>query len=259
MNIHHIRNATAIVEYAGKKFLIDPMLAEKETMPPFGTGVGLPPALREDQNNPLVSLPTSIDNIISNINAVIIPHLHPDHWDDAARKALPKEIKIFAQNDDDATEIRNAGFINVEVLQENTVFEAIQLIKTKGEHGRGEILKHAGEVCGVVFKHSNEKTLYFTGDTVWYEGVQETIDEQKPEIIVANAGNNQFLVGGSLIMGKEDLYEVYKAAPDTKIIAVHMEAVNHWGLSRDELKSFINEKGISSNVTVPDDGESYSF
>jgi L-ascorbate metabolism protein UlaG (beta-lactamase superfamily) len=259
MNIDHIRNATAVVEYAGKKFLIDPMLGEKGTMPPFGTGVGLPPAPREDQNNPLVSLPTSIDDIISNIDAVIVTHLHPDHWDEAAKEALPKEIKIFAQNDNDATEIRSAGFKNVDILKENTVFEGIQLIKTKGEHGRGEILQHAGQVCGVIFKHSKEKTLYFTGDTVWYEAVQETIDTHKPEIIVVNAGDNQFLVGGSLIMGKEDLYELYKAAPDAKIIAVHMEAVNHWGLSREELKSFINEKGISSNVSVPDDGESYSF
>ena len=35
MNIHHIRNATAILDYGGKKFLIDPMLAEKGTLPPF--------------------------------------------------------------------------------------------------------------------------------------------------------------------------------------------------------------------------------
>src|SRR3954471_22857020 len=119
MNIHQIRNATIVVEYAGKKFLIDPMLAEKGTLPAFGPGVGLPPAPRQDQNNPLVSLPTSIDNIVSNIDAVIVTHLHLDHWDDAAKEALPKEIKVFAQNDEDATEIRNAGFKNVEVLQED--------------------------------------------------------------------------------------------------------------------------------------------
>ena len=35
INIHHIRNATTGLEYAGKKFLIDPMLAEKGTMPPL--------------------------------------------------------------------------------------------------------------------------------------------------------------------------------------------------------------------------------
>jgi L-ascorbate metabolism protein UlaG (beta-lactamase superfamily) len=29
MNITHIRNATQIIDYAGKKFLIDPMLADK--------------------------------------------------------------------------------------------------------------------------------------------------------------------------------------------------------------------------------------
>ncbi|CAH0299484.1 hypothetical protein SRABI80_04193 [Peribacillus frigoritolerans] len=101
------------------------------------------------------------------------------------KKHCPKDIKIFAQNDNDATEIRSAGFKNI--LKENTVFEGIQLIKTKGEHGRGEILQHAGQVCGVIFKHSKEKTLYFTGDTVWYEAVQETIDTHKPEIIVVNA------------------------------------------------------------------------
>ncbi|HZH60343.1 MAG TPA: MBL fold metallo-hydrolase [Metabacillus sp.] len=252
MNINAVRNATLIVEYAGKKFLVDPMLAEKGTIPPF------PNSPRQDQKNPLVSLPTSIEDII-NVDAVIVTHLHYDHWDDAAKEALPKDMKIFTQNEEDATEIKNAGFQNVEVLSENTVFEGIQLTKTKGEHGRGEILKLAGNVCGVVFKHENEKTLYVAGDTVWYDAVQEVIDTHKPEVIVVNAGDNQFFQGGSLIMGKDDVYEVYKAAPNAKILAVHMEAVNHWGLSREELKGFINEKGMTSNVLVPADGESFSF
>ena len=60
-------------------------------------------------------------------------------------------------------------------------------------------------------------------------------------------------------MGKTDVHEVYNAAPNAKIIAVHMEAVNHWALSREELKKFLNEKGITHNVLVPDDGESFTF
>ncbi|MGL5379199.1 hypothetical protein [Clostridium sp.] len=35
MKIKQIRNATVIVTYARKKFLIDPMLAEKGAYPPF--------------------------------------------------------------------------------------------------------------------------------------------------------------------------------------------------------------------------------
>jgi L-ascorbate metabolism protein UlaG (beta-lactamase superfamily) len=254
MKITQIRNATIVVEYTGKKFLIDPFLAEKGTYAP------IPNSVRQDQANPLVSLPMSLDEIIKGVDAVIVTHLHLDHFDDVAKTVLPKDIKMFVQNEEDAKEVRNAGFQNAEVLQEATVFEGIQLVKTKGEHGRGEeLLKIAGLVCGVVFKHPSEKTLYVAGDTVWYDEVQEEIDTLKPDIIVVNGGDNQLLDFGSLIMGKEDIYEVHKAAPNAKIISVHMEAVNHWTLSREELKSFTEEKGISSHVLVPEDGESYTF
>ncbi|MGO4547636.1 MBL fold metallo-hydrolase [Paenibacillus sp. 2TAB23] len=252
MKVTLIRNATLVVEYAGKKFLVDPFLADKGTYPP------LPNSLRQDQFNPLVSLSTSLDNII-NVDAVIVTHLHLDHFDDKAKEALPKDIPMFVQNEKDAKEVRNAGFERVEVLNEDSRFENIQLIKTKGEHGRGELLKLTGDVCGVVFKHEDEKTIYVAGDTVWYEAIQEVIETHKPEIIVVNGGDNQFLQGGSLVMGKDDIYQVTQAASNSTIITVHMEAVNHWTLSREELKRFLAEKGLSTSVLVPNDGESYTF
>ncbi|MBG9813735.1 hypothetical protein ABD68_19790 [Bacillus endophyticus] len=254
MNIKQIRNATIIVEYANKRFLIDPMLAEKGTYPPF------PGSVKQDQNNPVVSLPISVDDIISGVDAVILTHLHLDHFDEAAQRLLSKDIKMFVQNEEEAKEVQNVGFQNVEVLTKDTVFEGIQLVKTRGEHGRGEeLLKLMGEVCGVVFEHPSEKTLYVAGDTVWYEGVQEELDTHEPDIIVVNGGDNQFIEYGSLIMGKEDIYEVHKAAPNAKIISVHMEAVNHWTLSREELKNFSKEKGFLNSILIPEDGESYTF
>lgn len=166
MKIEQIRNATLIVAYANKRFLIDPFLAEKGAYPPF------PNSVRQDQNNPLVELPKSIEEIID-VDAVIVTHLHLDHWDDTAKEELPKTIKLFVQNDEDGQILKAAGFTNIEVLTEQTTWEDIQLIKTEGEHGRGEILKFVGSVCGIVFKHESEKTLYIAGDTVWYEGVEK--------------------------------------------------------------------------------------
>ncbi len=252
MKVHHIRNATLLVEYAGKKFLIDPFLSEKGTYPPF------PNSARQDQKNPLADLPVPIEDLIA-VDAVILTHLHLDHWDDAAKEALSKNIKVFTQNEEDAKEVQNAGFTNLEVLKKDTVFEGIQLSKTKGQHGKGEILKRTGLVCGVVFKHKDEKILYVAGDTVWYEEIQKELELHKPDIIVANAGDNQFLEGGSLVMGKEDVYAMHKAVPNAKIITVHMEAVNHWALSREELKTYADEKGMSDHILIPNDGESYSF
>ena len=60
--------------------------------------------------NPLVDLPMPVEDIINGIDAVIVTHLHLDHWDDIAKEVLPKEIKLFVQDENDANEIRLYGF-----------------------------------------------------------------------------------------------------------------------------------------------------
>jgi L-ascorbate metabolism protein UlaG (beta-lactamase superfamily) len=253
LTVRQIRNATLVVDYAAKRFLVDPMLARKGRYKPF------PNSPRQDQGNPLVELPIPVEQVIGGIDAIFLSHLHLDHYDDAAKELLPKGIKAFVQDDADKGKVEAAGFTNVEVLTEATTFEGITLSKTKAQHGRGEMLKRAGQVCGVVFKHPREKTLYIAADTVWFEGVREAIDVHKPDVIVVNGGDNQFFGSGSLIMGKDDIYEVYKTASNARIIVSHMEAVNHYTLSRADLKAFIKDKGIASSVLVPDDGESYTY
>ncbi|MGX1262955.1 L-ascorbate metabolism protein UlaG (beta-lactamase superfamily) [Rossellomorea marisflavi] len=165
MNLQLIRNATLTLDYAGTRFLIDPMLAPKGTYPPFT------PSKRDDIMNPIVDLPESVDAILDGIDAVILTHLHLDHFDDTAKEVLPKSINLYVQNKADAGEVKKAGFTNVHVLNHEQ-FNGIELTKTKGKHGRGEILKRTGTVSGIVFKHENEKTLYVAGDTVWNEEVE---------------------------------------------------------------------------------------
>ncbi|WP_438497016.1 MBL fold metallo-hydrolase [Paenibacillus sp. IHBB 3054] len=254
MNFQQIRNATVTLEYGGQTFLVDPMLSKKGEFDPFL------PAARDDRN-PIVELPMSVDEILDGVDAVIITHTHEDHFDQAAKDQLPKDIKMFMQDEEDAKLAKEAGFTNIEVMEEEVAinFNGVELTEVDGRHGHGEMATLAGNVMGVVFQHPEEKTVYLAGDTVWYEEVQDIIDTYTPEIILLNGGENQFDEGGPLIMGKEDIYEVYKAAPEATIVVSHLEAVNHWGLSREELKNFINEKGIQSSVLVPDDGESYSF
>jgi L-ascorbate metabolism protein UlaG (beta-lactamase superfamily) len=252
MNIRQIRNATMLINYANKTFLIDPFLAKKGAYPPF------PNTLNQDTCNPTVDLPIPVEEIIK-ADVVIVTHLHPDHFDAAAIEALPKEIKIIAQSEEDAAVIKKEGFLNVQSLTHISSLDGISLTRTNGKHGTGEIGKRMGKVSGVVFHHPSEKTLYLAGDTIWCDDVQEAIRLHQPEVILVNGGAAQFLQGDPIIMTKEDIYQTYLEAQQATIIVSHMEALNHCLLTREELIAFLDEKDLTSQIVVPNDGDALSF
>ncbi|MDD3220653.1 MAG: MBL fold metallo-hydrolase [Lachnospiraceae bacterium] len=249
MEIRQIRNATLQIAYAEKNFLIDPIFAKKGTYPPF------PNAKRSNACNPLVDLPVPLEELI-HPDAVIVTHLHRDHFDEEAKEALEKDVPLFVQNETEKKKMKEDGFTDVRVLTSMTNFVGISLQKTGGVHGyvNEKFLEHLGTVCGVVFKSEYEKTVYLAGDTIYNKDVEDAIKIHRPDVIIVNAGANN-VHGEQLIMGTEDVLFVHQAAPHAKIIATHMEAENHWNLSRVELRAFAEEKGFSEQLIVPEDGE----
>jgi L-ascorbate metabolism protein UlaG (beta-lactamase superfamily) len=85
------------------------------------------------------------------------------------------------------------------------------------------------------------------------------LKKHRPDVVVLNSGDAKLLTDDSIIMSKQDVYEVVRAAPRATVIASHMEAVNHATLSREELRAFLEEKGVAGQVRIPADGESYTF
>jgi len=54
-------------------------------------------------------------------------------------------------------------------------------------------------------------------------------------------------------MTVEDVAEVCRASPSAHVVAVHMEAVNHCGLTREGLKQCLEQKHLAENVSIPSD------
>lgn len=255
MLIHQIRNATLIITYKDKKFLIDPWLMPKDYMPGFEM------AVNANVRQPRVELPLSVEKIVD-VDAVILTHFHPDHWDEFATKAIDKKIPFFVQNEVDQKQIQSLGFSDVRVVSvSGTEFDGITLYKTFGQHGKREIIKPlceqvnmAYDAMGVVFKAKNEKTLYVAGDTIWCEEVVEAIDKFAPDVIVVNACGAALLNGERIIMNDEDVKTLTEYAPKAVIIASHMDTVSHLTVTRNDIR-----KMKLNNVLVPEDNEIMEF
>ncbi len=147
MKIHQIRNATIIITYNDKRFLIDPWLMPKDFMP------GFEGAMNSEVRQPRVDLPKDFDiNHLPDLpkdfdinhlplDAVILTHFHPDHFDEFAVNALDKNIPFFVQNETDLNIIKNFGFNDVRIVSESgTDFGETTLYKTQCQHGRREVV-----------------------------------------------------------------------------------------------------------------------
>ncbi|MNM97938.1 hypothetical protein D3C81_1104570 [compost metagenome] len=60
-------------------------------------------------------------------------------------------------------------------------------------------------------------------------------------------------------MNEQDVIHLARCAPYTQIVAVHMEAINHCLVTREDLGVQISSQGLGSQLHIPLDGEWMEF
>jgi L-ascorbate metabolism protein UlaG (beta-lactamase superfamily) len=249
VQIQLIRSATLVVSFAGHTLLVDPMLGAAGSMDPVEN-------TPNSRRNPLLELPfdaQTLERLLARIDAVVVTHTHRDHWDPAAIELLPKRIPILCQPED-AARIGTEGFAEVLPIDARLAWQDIELIRTGGRHGTGEIGRQMAPVSGFVLRAAGEGTLYIAGDTIFCPEVQEALRENRPDVTVVNAGAARFLSGDPIVMTAQDVVRVCRVLPTTRVIAVHLEALNHCPLRKDELREKLREEDLLQQVEIPEDG-----
>jgi len=252
MKITQIRNATIIVELQQHVILVDPMLAKKGGVP------SLKYATTRRRRNPLINLPKGTSQLLQKVTHCLITHCqkgHFDHLDKAAIKWLiDNNIPVFC-SDKDAAFLQKKGLSvhSLDTHKEQSFLEGkISLIPCL--HGQGLVGKFMSHGYGYVITQADEPKLYITGDTILTSAVKDCITQHKPEIIVLPAGGAIFDIGSEVIMGLDDAIQVAELT-DARIIANHIESLDHCPVTREQLRTAVNNKGWKSRFHVPADGE----
>jgi L-ascorbate metabolism protein UlaG (beta-lactamase superfamily) len=250
MRIRFVRHATFIFETNGHRMMVDPMLAAVEATGPVAN-------TPNQRRNPLVDLPFGAEGtlaLLGETDAVLLTHLHNDHWDGRARDLIPRQTPILCQPED-WEEISASGFRRVTLVEDGLQWNGLGLTRTDGRHGTEDIGERMGPVSGFVVRAEGSPTLYVAGDTVFCPEVEEALDAHEPDVVVVNAGAARFLEGDPITMTAEDVARVCHALPEALVVAVHMEAINHCLLTRDELREELQREGLAGRVEIPADGE----
>jgi len=244
LKLQLVRHATLLLDYAGMKLLVDPMLSDAGTMSAIQNSP-------QPRPNPLVPLPFPAEHVLDGVQLVLVTHTHRDHWDDAAIQLVPKDLPLLCQPED-LKKMEAVHFVNASAVNGMKYWSHICVTRTPAQHGTGEVARAMAPSSGYVLSSAGEPTVYITGDTIWYDQVAETIKEHNPQVIVVNAGAAQFLHGDPITMTAGDVVRVCRAAPHAKVIAVHMEAINHCLLTREELAQQAHTAG--DRLVIPGDG-----
>ena len=245
MHLRLLRNATQRLRYAGRELLLDPYFAPKHSRPSFA---GRSP-------NPIVDLPCPPEEILAGVELVIVSHLHSDHYDPEAQRLLPKDLPVLCQPGDEET-IREHGFESVTPVSGALVWQGITLTRTPGQHGTGAELQDMGSVSGFVFQAAGEPTLYWTGDTIWYEAVEQQIERFRPDVIVTHSSGALWKGQGPIVMDALQTLAVCRAAPDSRVVAIHLDSLDHGEVSREDLRAQARAAGIpDAQLLIPEDGK----
>jgi len=253
MQTHHsivlLRHASIVISLGNKKILVDPMLSAKGEMDPVAN-------CGNDIRIPMTDLPldtAALGTLLSSVDAVIVTHLHRDHWDAAAQLLIQKDKPLFCQPPD-ADTIKRQGFLHVQAVVDRYLWQGIAISRTGGRHGTGEIGEKMGPVSGFVLSY-NGTAVYIAGDTIWCPEVKDALQQFNPGYTIVNAGAAKFLTGDPITMTPQDILQVHMQLPCTKIIAVHMDTVNHCFIKRNDLRTALPANNWESWLSIPADGE----
>jgi L-ascorbate metabolism protein UlaG (beta-lactamase superfamily) len=248
-SLFFIGTATTLIRYGDLTLLTDPNFLHQGQRAYLGYGL-----TAKRQTEPALSveqLPT--------LDAIVLSHLHGDHWDRQAQRGLDRELPILT-TPHASKRLQLRGFTRALGLRTWSSHELIRgssrlrITSMPGRHAPGLLRRVLPPVMGSLLEFGPvsgevELRMYLTGDTLFIDDLRE-IPVRYPLIdaAVVHLGGTR-LPGGLMVtmdaVQGADLVELVKPA---MTIPVHFDDYRLFKSPLSDFRAEVSRRGIADSV-----------
>lgn len=253
-----IGNATTLIRYAGFNVLTDPNFLHAGERVQLGFGLN-----SKRLTNPameIADLPT--------LDAVVLSHLHEDHFDRRVAEQLDKRTLIVTTLGA-AAGLAKLGFENTRALEtwQSTTLEkearTLTVTAAPAQHGPALVARAMPETMGSVLEFGSvgsvDYRVYQTGDTLIFEGIDE-IPRRYPELdlMLLHLGGTKVL-GVTVTMNGAQGADMVRRIKAAHVLPIHF---NDYTVFRSPIEDFmarVKAGKAADRVHQLMPGETYRF
>jgi len=238
----YIGGPTAILEWGNVRFLTDP------TFDPAGGSYASGPATLMKLADPALK-----PDQLGPIDVVLLSHDH--HWDNldrTGRDFLDRVSRVLTTFDGAKRLGGNAiglqPWDTLEMLSADG--KLLRVTATPAQHGPAG--RDRGPVIGfaLAFEDAPNEVVYVSGDTVWFEGIEEVARRFNIHAAVLFLGAATVPEVGSyhLTMTADEAKQAASVFPHARIVPLHFEGWAHFRERKDEINTAFQKAGIGDRL-----------
>ncbi len=241
MRITYVGGPTALIEHAGARLLTDPTFDPPESyeLPAYTLRKTIGPAVAPDA--------------LGRIDAVLLSHdHHMDNLDRAGRTMLDRAAAVLTTTAGAERLGRHA--VGMAPWQSERISleggGALTVTATPARHGPPQ--GDRGPVIGFVL----DRSIYVSGDTVWYEGVRDVAERFDIVAAILFMGAAKVRAAGDwpLTFTAAGAVEAARAMPRAAIVPLHFEGWEHFSETRGDIAAAFEAANLAQRLVWPPAG-----
>jgi L-ascorbate metabolism protein UlaG (beta-lactamase superfamily) len=246
MHLTLIGGPTVLLEIAGLRIVTDPTFDAPQS---YQGGVVLTkqtgPALEASQVLP--------------VDLVLLSHdQHFDNLDHGGRALLPRAGRVLTTKAG-AGRLREAvpkveglaPWQRVSILTPDG--RTLHITATPARHGPRGFEPISGDVVGFLLS-LGDRTIYVSGDTVWYDGVADIAHRYDVDVAILFTGAARPRGAFHVTMDTNDAVEAAHAFGEALIVAVHNEGWAHFSETQSDLAHLFDLLGLTPRLRLAERG-----